>query len=186
MADAIQYARLHEENMAASPVSKSTFATKNYQKSYLPPLLPTPPSSSSSKIATIHPTYTKPFQSNYQKPQINISREERREKQLKGECYFCDKPYERGHKCNLRQTQIFLIEIPAFEEEDNDEQGSQEYFEVRDVEPCISVTALSGSHSFQTMRVNGMFGKKSIHILIDSGSTHNFLIWLWLNLWGHL
>lgn len=43
------------------------------------------------------------------------------------------------------------------------------------MEPCISIDALSGNHNFQTMRVNGYHGSKKLHILIDSGSTHNFL-----------
>lgn len=39
----------------------------------------------------------------------------------------------------------------------------------------ISIQAMHGSVGFQTMRVMGHVGKRQIHILIDSGSTHNFL-----------
>ena len=42
-------------------------------------------------------------------------------------------------------------------------------------EPLISVNALTGVTSFRTMRVTGYSKKKPPHILIDSGSTHNFL-----------
>ena len=42
-------------------------------------------------------------------------------------------------------------------------------------ESQISVHALSGCQSFETMRVTGLHGKTSLHILIDSDSTHNFL-----------
>ncbi|GAB4836211.1 hypothetical protein Ancab_039524 [Ancistrocladus abbreviatus] len=35
--------------------------------------------------------------------------------------------------------------------------------------------ALGGRHHFQTMRVTGQVNGKTLHILIDSGSTHNFL-----------
>lgn len=42
-------------------------------------------------------------------------------------------------------------------------------------EPCISVNALAGNQTFSTMRVKGMVQDKSLHILLDSGSTHNFL-----------
>lgn len=44
-----------------------------------------------------------------------------------------------------------------------------------DSEPLISVNALTGVANFRTMRVTGHCGKKPLHILIDSGSTHNFL-----------
>jgi len=37
------------------------------------------------------------------------------------------------------------------------------------------MSAVHGSHSFQKMRVTGYHNQKPLHILIDSGSTHNFL-----------
>ncbi|GJZ37219.1 hypothetical protein Tco_0583410 [Tanacetum coccineum] len=41
--------------------------------------------------------------------------------------------------------------------------------------PQISLNALTGITSYRTMRVIGHFGKQKIHILIDPGSTHNFV-----------
>jgi len=41
--------------------------------------------------------------------------------------------------------------------------------------PQLSINAMSGCPDFNTMRVNRHIGKKTIHILLDSGSTHNFL-----------
>ncbi|GJZ20946.1 retrotransposable element Tf2 [Tanacetum coccineum] len=41
--------------------------------------------------------------------------------------------------------------------------------------PQITLNALSGLNSYQTMRVRGRVGKQVVHILIDCGSTHNFL-----------
>lgn len=73
---------------------------------------------------------------------------------------------------------MFTIESPGEEDEldeENEEEGSFRPQEMVDVEPCISVSALSGSHNFQTMRVTGFYKNKPLHILIDSGSTHNFL-----------
>lgn len=48
-------------------------------------------------------------------------------------------------------------------------------YETFEDEPCISLNALTGNSGFHTMRVVGYVGKKPIHILIDSGSTHNFI-----------
>ena len=39
----------------------------------------------------------------------------------------------------------------------------------------ISINALTGSVSYRTMRVQGFVKKKKVVILIDIGSTHNFL-----------
>lgn len=41
--------------------------------------------------------------------------------------------------------------------------------------PQLSMNALTSIPTHQTMRVTGMYNNKPIQILIDSGSTHNFL-----------
>lgn len=42
-------------------------------------------------------------------------------------------------------------------------------------EPHIYIHALTGVHSFSTMKMIGLIGTRQLHILIDSGSTHNFI-----------
>ena len=37
------------------------------------------------------------------------------------------------------------------------------------------MNAMSGFTGFHTMRINGHLGKKTIHVLIDLGITHNCL-----------
>ncbi|GJY48208.1 reverse transcriptase [Tanacetum coccineum] len=41
--------------------------------------------------------------------------------------------------------------------------------------PQISFNALSGVNSFKTIRIKGYMGKQLMHILMDTGSTHNFI-----------
>ena len=48
-------------------------------------------------------------------------------------------------------------------------------FEMVETEPCISIQAVNGAPGYQTMRVTGHYGRRPIQLLIDSGSTHNFL-----------
>nr|GEX13669.1 hypothetical protein [Tanacetum cinerariifolium] len=43
------------------------------------------------------------------------------------------------------------------------------------VYPHISLNALAGVNTFHTMRIKGHVGKQDIHILVDSGTTHNFV-----------
>ncbi|VFQ81961.1 unnamed protein product [Cuscuta campestris] len=113
------------------------------------------------------------------RPTKILSAAERAEKSAKGLCYFCDQPYERGHKCATRKTQLFLVEIPGDEVDDDIGEGEaldeNINFEILETEPCISFHAVNGIAGYQTMRVTGHFGKKAIQILVDSGSTHNFL-----------
>lgn len=56
---------------------------------------------------------------------------------------------------------------------DVEEEVVQE--EIEDIESCISLNALCGSQGYRTMRVLGYYKNTPIHILIDSGSTQNFL-----------
>jgi len=37
------------------------------------------------------------------------------------------------------------------------------------------MNAMNEASGFHIMRINGHVGKKIVHIVIDSGSTHNFL-----------
>nr|GEX48115.1 hypothetical protein [Tanacetum cinerariifolium] len=75
--------------------------------------------------------------------------------------------------------QLFsLVVLPDEEFEENSEEETEENrvgeeFEV--VQPQISLNALTGTNNFQTMRVLGTVGKHVVHILVDCGSTHNFL-----------
>lgn len=39
----------------------------------------------------------------------------------------------------------------------------------------LSLQALQGSVGSKTMRITGIHGRKQLYILVDSGSTHNFL-----------
>lgn len=66
--------------------------------------------------------------------------------------------------------------IEAEEEEDSFEEAQQDLHQDFDQEEIqISVHALSGIQSYRTMKVIGHIKKSAVHILIDSGSTHNFL-----------
>ena len=95
------------------------------------------------------------------------------EKRAKGLCFWCDEKYEVGHKC--KQKQLYVVEV---QEESDDENGKETVEEEEEeVNPHISVHAINGivSKGYKTMRVTGHVNKRDLHILIDSGSTHNFL-----------
>jgi len=90
--------------------------------------------------------------------------------------FFCDERYFPGHKCN---GQVYRLEITK----DGEWEKGQEEMREESVppslqdekQPLISLQALQGVNAFQTMRVTGRVGSQLIHILVDSGSTHNFL-----------
>jgi len=192
--EAIKYARLHED---------AGNTERHYQRSPSPrpPLLPTPrmhpnsggsgyqpsrfikPQESGASSATSPGASSVKYAGHSFQPTRLISAAERADKIAKGLCYYCDHPYERGHKCPTKKSQLFLVEVPAGNTDDGspeEEEGEPPTannleFELLETEPCISLQALNGIQGFQTMRVTGYVGKKAIQILIDSGSTHNFV-----------
>ncbi|XP_060202731.1 uncharacterized protein LOC132631149 [Lycium barbarum] len=112
-----------------------------------------------------------------------LSVEEMNEKRAKGLCYFCNEKYTPGHKCkNLKQLYLLELEetIPVVEEPIEDEvmkvedQGLEvQAHSLQQME--ISVHALNGTLGYRTMRVTGYHAKKPLHILIATGSSHNFI-----------
>nr|KYP59360.1 Transposon Ty3-I Gag-Pol polyprotein [Cajanus cajan] len=96
------------------------------------------------------------------------------ERRKKGLCYFCDEPFTYEHSLTHKKLQLHMVEIDK-EEDDETLQFETMVKEIDFGDPYISVNALTGVQGFRTMRVTGSYKKKPLHILIDSGSTHNFL-----------
>ena len=107
------------------------------------------------------------------------------ERRAKGLCFRCDEQYTPGHRCARATGSVMLIDgqedgdddVAAVEEEgieENHELNLVEY-EEEDIPAEISLHAYSGTAAPKTLRVDGLIKKKCVHILIDSGSTHNFL-----------
>jgi hypothetical protein len=99
-----------------------------------------------------------------------------RERREKGLCYYCDDKYSQSHVC--KTPRIFLIQGMEWEQDmaDNSVCIEEEGIEELGVNlPEISLHAISGTPTPHTMRVVGFIRGQMVVILIDSGSTHNFL-----------
>ncbi|XP_023874530.2 uncharacterized protein LOC111987066 [Quercus suber] len=122
------------------------------------------------------------------KPRLPIKRfspAQMEERKKKGLCYNCDERWAPGHKC--KNAMLFLLdhvdlvqgnvnsEIHSTEVEEKGyaEQIGQVGQDQEDAE--ITLYALSGTSTSGTMRVMGKINQRSFVILIDSGSTHNFI-----------
>ncbi|PWA89970.1 hypothetical protein CTI12_AA060100 [Artemisia annua] len=110
-----------------------------------------------------------------------LSQKELEEKRAKNQCFYCDQRYTPGHKCN---GQVYSLEvlgeydsttIETVENEEGFEVETEETGEIIEYSPQISLNAINGTNSYQTMRVCGHVGRYKIHILIDCGSIHNFM-----------
>jgi hypothetical protein len=93
----------------------------------------------------------------------------------KGLCFNCDNKYSKGHKCG--ENKLFYIDC---EEEEEKEQEPSQYENIeaissKELTPTISCNALSRISTPQTLKIEGHIKKKKVIVLIDSGSTHNFI-----------
>ncbi|GJY98359.1 RNA-directed DNA polymerase like protein, partial [Tanacetum coccineum] len=81
-------------------------------------------------------------------------------------------PYVPGHKC---AGQLFSLVLVPDDEDCVEDCLEEESVEVSQEMPQISLQAMNGVQNYRTLRVKGTVGKHTIHILVDCGSTHNFV-----------
>jgi hypothetical protein len=102
--------------------------------------------------------------------------------QLKGLCYNYDDKYFSSHKC--KEQNIFMAiseEISNEDEETPSMFKSPESTDITppsdppEVEPVISLNALTCFSAPQTLKIIGYIKHRKVIILVDSGSTHNFI-----------
>lgn len=126
------------------------------------------------------------------KPSIPIKRitpAQMDERRKKGLCYNCDEKWRPGHKC--RNAKLFLLEgielvygencgvkITELDEEVDSKVGnkidrSMKNSQNEEVE--ITLYALTRTPTPSTMRVKGRVSGDRLVILVDTGSTHNFV-----------
>ena len=85
-------------------------------------------------------------------------------------CFWCDDKFVPDHRC--KNKRLYSLSIIDEEEEIRGEEQCEEGCPTGELIPKISLDALEGTVGFHTIKV---IGKQVLHILVDSGSTHNFL-----------
>jgi hypothetical protein len=111
-----------------------------------------------------------------------LTQAEMAEHQLKGLCYNCDDKCFPGHKC--KEQKLFM----AMTEDVSKEEAYVSHVpelpppvdlnppsDPSEVEPLISLNALTGFSAPQTLKLIGYIKNQKIIILVDSGNTHNFI-----------
>lgn len=105
------------------------------------------------------------------------------DKKTKGLCFHCDEKYFPGHACKKKKLYVMLTEQQTDREdccEDDklaliweDEPGIEG--EQKEKESAISLHAITGSKGSHTLKVQGKIKNRVVKILVDSGSTNNFI-----------
>ncbi|KAF2285305.1 hypothetical protein GH714_042347 [Hevea brasiliensis] len=103
-----------------------------------------------------------------------LTSKEFNEKRTKGLCFWCVEKFTPGHKCAKRQAFVLHIRVGKGGDDEEEMLDCEEEL-VTGQELQMSLNAMRGTPGAQTMCVAGTCGKRSLQILINIGSTHNFL-----------
>lgn len=109
-----------------------------------------------------------------------LTLEELNDKKRRGICFHCDEKFIPGHDC--KKKKLYLI----MEERDDSECKNEELTVIWEADSVveetnqqddagISLHAIMGSRSSSTIKIQGWLKNKPISVLVDSGSTHNFI-----------
>lgn len=108
-----------------------------------------------------------------------LTEEEKRARRAQGLCYNCNSKFTPGHKCEGRLFRLDADSDCLIELVDNDcdtefiLSGGDD--NVRAEAKEISLNALSGSFNPRTMRMSGSVLGHKLSIMVDDGSTNNFI-----------
>ncbi|RVX10301.1 Retrovirus-related Pol polyprotein from transposon 17.6 [Vitis vinifera] len=96
------------------------------------------------------------------------------ERRAKGLCFWCDEKFTPGHKCKRKQLYVMQIQV------ETDGEGPEGNLQMEglgeeDEQIQLSLNALMSNEDSQTMTLNGNYKGRSLFVLIDLGSSHNFL-----------
>ena len=155
----------HTTNPTRLPTSQLPFSSTEKKAPDLVAASTLNPPVSNIKLPSLLPTPPLPI--------LRLSPLELREKREKGLCYNCDQKYTPTHHCRSR----YLLLLGT---DDDDEQLIES--DLADSHPdedipgdISSLNALMGHPYARALRLEGSFGDHRFHVLIDSGSTHNFI-----------
>ncbi|GJU93992.1 retrotransposon-related protein [Tanacetum coccineum] len=87
-------------------------------------------------------------------PRKQLTQKEYEDKRVKNLCFYCDKKFVPGHKCEGQLFSLVVLGENEEEEEFVDADDSLEEIGSEEVQPQISLNALHGMSSFQTLRVH--------------------------------
>ncbi|CAA0834211.1 Unknown protein, partial [Striga hermonthica] len=103
-----------------------------------------------------------------------LSPEEVKRRRERGLCFKCQEKFTPGHQCK----QAFVIEVANPDEEgsETEEEPPQDIIvEGPDEEAEISMHAMAGIRGPRTMRLPAWVRDRKVVVLVDNGSSHNFI-----------
>ncbi|CAA0819701.1 Unknown protein, partial [Striga hermonthica] len=92
-----------------------------------------------------------------------------RNRREKGQCYKCGERFTPGHRCK----QAYMIQVVDSDDEEELKEVETRHYIKEDLE--ISVNAMLGVQGPRTIKLPASVRGRSIEVLVDIGSSHNFI-----------
>lgn len=114
-----------------------------------------------------------------------LSWEEMQRRRVQGLCFNCNERFTVGHRC--QKPQLLLLEgyvgagnmvyedVTDQQTVEFDQGGDTGEVQEPELEPEVTLHALTGWITPRTTRMTATMGSHEVMVLIDSGSTHNFI-----------
>lgn len=178
---AVALAKLYEEKYCPTLKSTTTYSTRYNNSSFIGTSVNQPPKNTPKTTLTYPKPNLPPFLPTPSSPPLknsNIKRISPAEMQLrreKGLFYFCDEKFSFNHKCPNRQC--FVLQLG---DEDAEKSVNESKVIIEEREPVIddhhlSLNALKGGLGVGTIKFMAYVGTMLVKVLIDGGSSDNFL-----------
>ncbi|KAF9660791.1 hypothetical protein SADUNF_Sadunf19G0000400 [Salix dunnii] len=93
-------------------------------------------------------------------------------------CFYCDEKFVRGHKCARKQILLLDMGYNSSEEEEIAHELQQIEHKAEITACCITTCALYGTPApiaIKTMKITAIIKNCVVVVLLDSGSSHNFI-----------
>ncbi|VFR00859.1 unnamed protein product [Cuscuta campestris] len=107
-------------------------------------------------------------------PIIKVTQAQKNERSKKGLCWYCEEKWTPGHNCKSR----FLAYMGPDDDDPSNEVELDSPPEVDDAVILVDVSSLhslAGSPSPRALKLVGSVNNQEVNVLLDSGSTHNFV-----------
>nr|GLL17711.1 uncharacterized protein LOC107177859 [Ipomoea trifida] len=151
-----------------TPTSSNNISSTNVGVSQLPATTTLPLPSNRTQNKTANSTL----------PIRRLTPQEMREKRAKGLCYNCDQQYTTNHRCQSKF--LLLLGTDDGEEEGDNAEVGELPTHMSDEETIVlgdisSLHAMAGPGNPRSLQLWGQVSGDQIQVLIDGGSTHNFI-----------
>ncbi|VFQ76085.1 unnamed protein product [Cuscuta campestris] len=135
-------------------------------------ILPTPPPQTRTAPGLPKPP-DRPFPGNL--PVVTVFPAEKAERSKKGLCWWCEEKWDRSHNCRRR-----FLALMRPDDEEELPPTSEPTPDMPDPTAVItgdvsSIHSMSGSPNPRSLKLAGSVNGKGVQVLLDSGSTHNFI-----------